>query len=305
MELESIEKIWEMCLSFTGYSFCKPHSASYVQVSFQSAWLKAHYPAEMMAAVISNYGGFYTTQAYISEAQRLGITVFPPDVNTSLDKFKARDRRIRVGLCQIKGLSENGRKIILLERGAKGPYRDLHDLLHRTQIQESDAETLIYAGACDSLEPDANRAKLFWRMRGFFRTGRNCDAPELRHYPKRDLLRAEYKMLGFLTSCHPITLIPKKHSNVIPVNQVSRYIDKIVSFYGWCVTAKTVMTHQGDPMQFITFEDEAGICETVLFPDAYARYIRYLMRQEAFYITGKVMEEFGAITVEVRGVEMA
>ncbi len=302
---QSIAKIWEMCLSFTGYSFCKPHSASYVQVSFQSAYLKAHYPAEMMAAVISNYGGFYTTQAYISECQRLGITILPPDVNHSVDKFKARDRQIRVGLCQIKGLSENARKIIVLERGANGPYSNLHNLLKRTEMEENDAEMLIYAGACDSLEPQANRSKLFWQMRSFYRTGRNTGTPELKQYPKRDLLRAEYKMLGFLTVCHPITLINyrKKYRNVIKINAIERFVDKVVSFYGWCVTAKTVMTKFGDPMQFVSFEDETGMCETVLFPDAYAKFIRYLMNQEVFYLSGKVMQEFGAVTVEIRRVE--
>ncbi len=305
VDKQSIAKIWEMCLSFTGYSFCKPHSASYVQVSFQSAYLKAHYPAEMMAAVISNYGGFYTTQAYISECRRLGIAILPPDVNTSVDRFMACDRQIRVGLCQIKGLSENARRIIVLERGAHGSFSNLHNLVKRTEIEENDAERLIYAGACDRLEPQGNRSKLFWQMRCFYRTGRNTETPDLKQYPKRDLLRAEYKMLGFLTVCHPITLINhrKKYHNAIKINKIEQFVDKVVSFYGWCVTAKTVMTKFGDPMQFVSFEDETGMCETVLFPDAYAKYIRYLMRQEAFYLTGKVMQEFGAITVEVRRVE--
>jgi DNA polymerase III alpha subunit len=73
-----IDQVWEMVCSFQGYSFCKPHSASYVQVSFQSAWLKTHHPAHFMAAVLSNYGGFYTTQAYISEAMRMRLVVRPP-----------------------------------------------------------------------------------------------------------------------------------------------------------------------------------------------------------------------------------
>ena len=70
-------------MSFAGYSFCKPHSASYAQVSFKSAYLRAHYPAEFMAAVISNQGGFYSTFAYLSEARRMGLAVLPPDINAS------------------------------------------------------------------------------------------------------------------------------------------------------------------------------------------------------------------------------
>ena len=78
-----IEQIWAMIMSFAGYSFCKPHSASYAQVSFKSAYLRAHYPAEFIAAVISNQGGFYSTFAYLSEARRMGLTILPPDINAS------------------------------------------------------------------------------------------------------------------------------------------------------------------------------------------------------------------------------
>lgn len=304
VEKNSIEKIWQMCLSFTGYSFCKPHSASYVQVSFQSAFLKTHYPAAFMAAVISNYGGYYTTQAYISEAMRLGITIVQPDVNASVDKFIADRIQIHVGLCQIKGLSEKAREVIVREREEGGKYKDIFDLLRRTGIEESDTEKLILAGACDSLGRDGNRPKLFWKMRSFFRTGRNDTTPNLKQFSHTKLLRFEYKALGFLTACHPITLVRRnKNRSIIKIRDIPHHLGRTISFYGWCVTAKTVMTKFGDPMQFVTFEDETGMCETVLFPDAYSKFIRFLMIQEAFAVTGKVMEEFGAVTVEVRKVE--
>ena len=80
---QDIDRVWDMITSFSGYSFCKPHSASYARVSFQAAYLKTHYPAEFMAAVISNQGGFYSTFAYVSEARRMGVTIRQPDVNTS------------------------------------------------------------------------------------------------------------------------------------------------------------------------------------------------------------------------------
>ena len=176
--------------------------------------------------------------------------------------------------------------------------------MRRTGIEESDAEKLILAGAGDRLEPDGNRPKLFWKMRSFFRTGRNDTTPNLKQFSHTELLRFEYRMLGFLTACHPITLVRRnKHTNTIKISDIPHYLGRTISFYGWCVTAKTVMTKFGDPMQFVTFEDETGICETVLFPEAYSKFIRFLMIKEAFSITGKVMEEFGAVTVEVRKVE--
>jgi error-prone DNA polymerase len=99
-----IRVIWEMILSFAGYSFCKPHSASYAQVFFKSAYLRAHYPAEFMAAVISNEGGFYSTFAYLSEARRMGLRVLPPDVNASAWHWTGQGRTIRMGLMHVKGL---------------------------------------------------------------------------------------------------------------------------------------------------------------------------------------------------------
>ena len=78
-----VERMWKMMMSFDGYSFCKPHSASYARVSFQAAYLKRHYPAEFMAAVIANQGGYYSTFAYVSEAKRLGLKILHPDVRTS------------------------------------------------------------------------------------------------------------------------------------------------------------------------------------------------------------------------------
>src|SRR5687768_17882471 len=102
-----------MIMSFAGYSFCKPHSASYAQVSFKSAYLRAHYPAEFIAAVISNQGGFYSTFAYLSEARRMGLTLLLPDVNTSEWAYTGKGRTIRIGLMQVKTLSETlGTRIV-------------------------------------------------------------------------------------------------------------------------------------------------------------------------------------------------
>lgn len=297
---DKIAKIWQMCLSFTGYSFCKPHSASYVKVSFQSAYLKAHYPAEFMAAVMSNYGGFYTTQAYVSEAMRLGITMKSTDVNRSEEKYVASNMQIQVGLCQIKGLSEKARQKIIRERVSGGIYKTITDLVMRADIDETDMEKLILAGACDTLEFGKNRSKQFWSMRCFYRTGENRPAPLLKPFSTHDLLRSQYKMLGFLTLCHPITLVAGRGKvSTVKIQDLGNYIGKSITFCGWCVTAKTVMTKSGDAMQFVSFEDESGICETVLFPDAYKRFIRFLVRQEAFFVTGKVVEEFGALSVEI------
>ena len=147
---DTIEKIWDMIMSFSGYSFCKPHSASYAQVSFKSAWLKTHYPAEFMAAVISNQGGYYHAFAYVSECKRMGLRVLLPCVNESGRPYLGAADWVRIGLMQVKGLSDAAMGAVV-EGRKRGPYRDLDDFLSRAEIDPSDARLLVKAGCFDAL----------------------------------------------------------------------------------------------------------------------------------------------------------
>jgi error-prone DNA polymerase len=115
-EPETIRQVWEMIMSFAGYSFCKGHSASYIQVAQHSCYLRAHYPAEFMAAVLANGGGFYHPFAYVAEAMRMGLTVLPPDINASDFRCTGRGTELRIGLQFIKGLSAEGAERILSGR---------------------------------------------------------------------------------------------------------------------------------------------------------------------------------------------
>ena len=124
---KTIESVWNMILSFDGYSFCKPHSASYAMVSFQSAWLKAHYPAEFMAAVISNRGGYYTASAYISEAKRMGLEVLHPCVNESRYRYTGSGGKVRVGFMEIRGLRKETAERIVEEREKNGRFKSIAD----------------------------------------------------------------------------------------------------------------------------------------------------------------------------------
>jgi DNA polymerase-3 subunit alpha/error-prone DNA polymerase len=158
-----IEAVWEMMMSFSGYSFCKPHSASYARVSFQAAWLKTHFPAEFMAAVISNQGGFYAPFAYVSEARRIGLTVLPPDVNSSDTRWRGRRKTLRVGLLSIKGLSNCTQERMVRERHRR-PFQSVADFLNRAQPDDAEARNLIACGALDAFSPGNNRAPLIWAL---------------------------------------------------------------------------------------------------------------------------------------------
>ncbi|MBD3289473.1 DNA polymerase III subunit alpha, partial [candidate division KSB1 bacterium] len=160
---ETIEKIWDMIMSFTGYSFCKPHSASYALVSFKSCYLRAHYPAEFMAAVISNQGGYYSAFAYISEARRMGLVILLPDINDSEWEYTGYSRRLQVGFMQLKGIRRETVNSILEER-KKRPYRNFNEFLKRVNPDPNDVRILIKAGVFDQLEPEMTRPELMWQL---------------------------------------------------------------------------------------------------------------------------------------------
>lgn len=159
-------EIWDMMLSFDGYSFCKAHSASYALVSYRLAWMKARRPGYFIASVINNGGGFYGAQAYLDEARRLGFLPLPPRVNQSgsgylleppeLDDMlppgaPGSGARLRAGLRQIRGLSERCIHALLAERGRGGPYRSVADLMARLKPAYLDYRALARSGAMDGL----------------------------------------------------------------------------------------------------------------------------------------------------------
>ncbi len=222
---EVIEEVWGMFLSFAGYSFCKPHSASYALVSFKSAYLKVHYPAEFMAAVISNGGGYYTALAYISEARRLGIAVLGPDVNDSDWNYRGWGKTIRVGLQQLQDIRRETLEAILAERRRHGAFVSLEDLLNRVAIAPAAAPVLVKSGLLDTLAGGLNRPQLLWLvestlngrspgqrqgMRGqvsaFARARRGMAVPPLPDLTLRQKWQQEYDALGLVLSVHPLTL---------------------------------------------------------------------------------------------------
>lgn len=308
-ELPVVEKIWDMIMSFAGYSFCKAHSASYALVSFKSAWLRAHYPAEFMAAVISNQGGFYATFAYVSEARRMGLGVLGPDINESEIRYTARRGNIRCGLMQVKGVHEACLAAIVRERAAGGPFTSLADFMARTRVHPADAERLIKAGAFDSLCP--NRAQLMWELALCARPQRelfefDATAPRVSNWSREEILRAELETLGFLLSSHPLTLYRRELDRIrfVWARDLPAHVGKQVTTIGWWVTGKLVGTKRGEPMEFVSFEDTSALYETTFLPDAYARFCHMLHREQAYVLRGVVEEEHGAVTLTVHTVSL-
>jgi error-prone DNA polymerase len=305
-----------MMMAFDGYSFCKPHSASYTLVAYKSAYLRAHYPAEFMASVISNGGGYYSTFGYLSEARRMGLKILPPDINQSEIKYTGHNREIRVGLMQLKALSQEGRGLIIHERSKNGLFSGLEDFLLRVgrHLHFQDVRILIKAGCFDSIASGLNRPSLMWQALRFYggehqeeNTPSLFSTPTILSplkqppYPKALMLRHELDTLGLLLSLHPLDRYKGilKGLDIVRARDLHAHVGKRVTTIGWLITGKTVHTKDGEPMKFISFEDTTGLYETVFFPKVYNQFCPMLTGSRPYILEGRVEEDFGSISVTV------
>ena len=330
-ELENAKRVWEMVMSFAGYSFCKGHSCSYIQVAQQSCYLRAHYPAEFFAAVLANGGGFYAPFAYVAEARRAGVRILPPDVNASEARTTGKDGAIRIGWQFVKGLSADAVERIIdgrtdrgdsADRGFASPlpspsvpsaYRGLSDFRERTGIRSDDVRLLVRVGALDSIANGMTRPEMLWRTDG----GGSADSGDggllssltspsspsvcLPEYTPERRRETECELLGFATDCHPMTLRERelRRLRLVGASELRHHVGRQVLCAGMLTTAKPVHTAKDEPMQFATFDDGEGLIETVLFPEVHRTRGHVLFDPGPFVFRGKVEEEFGAVTVTV------
>ena len=308
---EVAKRVWENVLSFAGYSFCKGHSCSYIQVAQQSCFLRANHPAEFFAAVLANGGGFYAPFAYVAEAMRLGIRILPPDVNASEHRTTGRGPVIRVGLQFVKGLSEDAARCIV--DSARRPYATLADFRARTGLKPDDLRLLIKVGALDSIAEGMTRPQMLWQTDsradaqpgGLFpvggRPGRPSTLPPLPEYTPTRRREAECALLGFATDCHPMALWRERLRTfrLVKSTDLTTCVGEHVLCAGMLTTAKPVHTKDDEPMQFATFDDGDGLIEAVIFPDVHRTRGHVLFDQGPFLLRGKVEEEFGAVTLTV------
>jgi len=312
-----VDEVWSMILSFSGYSFCKGHSASYIQVALQSGFLRAHYPAEFIAGVLSNEGGYYAPFVYVAEARRMGLTILPPDVNESGVRYGGRDRTLRIGLMALKGFSAGGLATLIAAREAGEPYRSLDDLRHRAGLAPGDLRILIQAGACDAIGRGMTRPQMMWTVdtdprRGLATQGRlgleENDVgvlPPLPEYDADRQLRDEYAVLGYLASCHPMALVADtvRAIHPVPATALPDHVGRLVSCVGMLTTGKPVHTVKDEPMEFVTFDDGTGLIETVIFPEVYRKVVSLLFGTGPYVLRGRVEESYGAITLTVTALE--
>jgi len=288
------EGIWQFLTNFVGYGFNKAHSCTYGVIAYQSAFLKYYFPVQYMTAVLNNYGGFYSSAAYIAECRRLGIRLLPPDINASEKEFTCTGNTILCGLESVYELTgKTGERII--EERRKSRFKDYYDFLLRVQPRESEVVNLIKCGALRSLE--ANEPLLLLRNKLYFRNRRNRSLTEslmqnvnLLPHSKSQRILYELELLGFAVTDHPLTLYKDKinWAEITPSYQLEGKKGVRVNVLGWLVTHRRVATKSKEYMKFMTLEDLHGLYEAVLFSKTYHQYGHLTRSNGPYLITGRV-----------------
>jgi len=322
-----LREVWDLVRGFAGYAFCKAHSTAYGVEAYQSAWLKKYYPAEFMAAVLTNGKGFYHPLVYVLECHRLGIPLLPPCVNTPGPHFVVEGRRenaegrkmdpslpsafcilpsslIRVPATRIKGLTETTRERMVAER-ARRPFASLHDFAQRAGALPEEMEALLRAGAFDTFGP--SRTRLFWEIQAEAKaegrrenaeSGRQmnlfpsafCPLPSAFSEPDRkQRLQWEMDLLDFPASGHPLEL----HGDIdwksyCPVAELGKHVGEKVVTCGLIIEQRLHHQATGEPMKFLTLADWTGMVETELFAPTYRSYGLATVRYPVLEVTATV-----------------
>lgn len=304
-----IQEVWRQMESFAGYSFCKAHSASFAVESYQSLYLKAHYPLDFIVAVINNFGGFYDAELYFHEARTWGATVYPPCVNEGAYMTSLKGQHIYVGFVHIKSLGQKLAKQLEAERTTHGPFRDLIDFMRRVPIHLEQLILLIRAGAFSFT--GRTKANLLWeahirapkyqvkkqRETLFDTQPKDFQLPDLPQAPLEDAYD-EMELLGF-PLCSPFGLLTQSIPNCLYVRDFPRRLGQEVEILGYLITVKTVKTVNGKFMQFANFVDGTGyFLDVTIFPTELEQYP--LRGRAVYWLKGKVVAEFGVFSLELK-----
>lgn len=288
---ETGEQIWEMMAAFAGYGFPKAHAASYARVAWRSAWCKTHFPAQFMAAVLANWGGYYSQRVYINEARRMGLVVRPPQVNHSGHNFVVSDvdgeARLYMGLGQVKNLT--ARTIERILRGR--PYSSPDDFLARVDPRPQEAEALARVGAFEGL---GNIPGILRQLGGGWRAGQmslfSLDAPGGEDWSLEQKMAAQQEILSASLEAHPLELAAGRiaASGALNTLEAAARVGRKVTVAGVRQASRRSRTSKGESMLFLTLEDLSGILDVIFFPDAYHRSRAVLGSSAPLLVSGQI-----------------
>jgi len=299
------KELWRQIESFAGYSFCKAHSASFALLSYQVAFLKAHYPAEFMASVLNNGGGFYSAAVYVQESKRLGLKIELPSVNESYYEYIGKGKTIRIGLMAIKNLSCRATDTIVEERKRNGKYISLADFLVRTKLAYEETAMLIRCGAMGCfrqtrptlmrlLDVYLHRRKIIEEsyndlfINETFKLEEEVKTDE--NYSLAGICKEEYEAFGYMVTRHPLHFFKEwiNQPGIILARDMFRNRGRRVKMIGWYMTSKRIKTKKADIMKFLSLEDLTGTFETVIFPNVYYRVAELTLSMGPYIVTGRI-----------------
>ncbi|KFF11166.1 DNA polymerase III subunit alpha [Flavobacterium hydatis] len=277
------EEIYRQIESFAGYSFCKAHSASYAVESYQSLYLKVHYPIEFMVAVINNQGGFYRTEVYIHEARMSGAIVHNPCVNKSEYETNLYGIDIYLGLMHLEGLETKIAQFIVKERDMHGEFKSLEDFINRIPIGIEGIQILIFIGAFHFTGKTKNQLLVIARLIlvNFKPENRNLMLIQepVKEYKLPVLERSsfedafdEIELLSFPVSCSPFDLLQTTYRGAVMAKDLVKNHKKSVKMLAYLISRKHVPTKRGT-MYFGTWIDVEGeYFDTAHFTDSLEKY---------------------------------
>jgi DNA polymerase-3 subunit alpha len=313
--------LFDLMEKFGGYGFNKSHSAAYALIALQTAYLKAHYPVEFIAALLtSEMQSIDGVVKFINECRSHGIEVLPPDINSGAQSFSVMDGKIRFGLVAVKNVGEGAVEAIVAERVANGPFKSLHDFCERVDLRKVNkrvVESLIACGACDGV--DLSRSRMMAALEdlleygqkvqkercdpqlGLFDDGPSCSVsvtrpslPVLDEWSPKERLAREKESLGFYISGHPLDPYTKtmaKFCNLDTLTLAEAEDGRTVRMGGMVASKKIIRTKKEELMAFVQIEDMSGLFEVVVFPSVYGDCADLLTEGRPILVQGKLQKE--------------
>jgi DNA polymerase III subunit alpha len=325
---DKLEKIWSDWEKFASYAFNKSHSTCYAIVAYQTAYLKAHYPAEFMASVLTHTkGNIDKITFFMEECQRMGIPVLGPDINESGTLFVANTRgQLRFGLSGIKGLGEAAIDLVLEERAKNGPFSGVFNLTKRVNLRavnKKSLEALVWSGGFDCFE-GTHRAQYFAPSDKYetliehaIRYGNACQEAELSNqmslfggadqtdipepampdvepWPLVYKLEKEKEIIGIYLSAHPLDefKLEVKHFTTCPLAEIERFKDRQVRVAGIVIRANHRINQRGAGYGFFTLQDYNGELQVELFKDNYLKFRHYFEEGQMLMLEGRLQDKY-------------
>jgi DNA polymerase-3 subunit alpha len=319
---DKLNKIWTDWEAFAQYAFNKSHSTCYAFVAYQTAFLKAHYPSEYMAAVLNNQGNIDKIKFYMEECQRMGLQVLGPDVNESLKGFSVnKEGIVRFGMNAIKGVGEAAVEDVIAEREANGPYVSVFDFIQRVNqrtVNKRTLENLVLAGALDCFK-DLHRAQYFFAPPTDPKTGLErlvafgnqyqasstmatnslfgeMSMPDVKPpviplcepWTLPELLDREKEVIGIYLSAHPLDgfRFEIDHYNFLPVAELESNKGRVVRIAGFVTDAAHMTTKKGSKFGKLLLNDYSGHQEIVFWQDNYVQYNNFIDNGQTLMVQG-------------------